>query len=458
LVAHLGRIDGSGPAPAHADAYSAARERYCGHEDGKATRRVVDILFRGRTEGYDVHRGSSDGRTPILVHLGSLQPNGITSSALSLLANIDHDRFDVSAWFAETGDPSQLGSVELIDPRVRLFVLPGWLTGSKVRVRALVAADRRPGRGQGLLVRGCRRLMQAEWTRAFGSSRFAHVVDFSGYEPYWIKLLTARPSGSLSIWLHNDIAAEMSNRERAPRLRSRLRGAAGLYRSADHLVSVSQALNEVNRAQLDAWAPGERFTYARNTVNAERIRRLAEVDVPGAHSGDPMFVSVGRLSTEKNHLRLVRAFASVYEENRSCRLVIVGAGPLMAQLRSEVAARGLGSAAELVGHQANPYPFMAHADCFVLSSDYEGQPMVLLEALVLGVPIVTTRFDAVRDTMPEDCGLIVERDVAAVADGMRSFLRGEVPHPTFDPARYNDAAITEFYRAIGAAEPGGAPG
>jgi glycosyltransferase involved in cell wall biosynthesis len=233
-------------------------------------------------------------------------------------------------------------------------------------------------------------------------------------------------------------------------MRSRLRGAAALYDAADHLVSVSAALNALNRSQLRCWASSERFTYARNTVDADAVRRLARRDAPTAHGGAHTFVTVGRLSSEKNHLRLVKAFKSVYDGDCTCRLVILGDGPLMPELRREVARLQLSSAVELLGHQANPYPTMAQADCFVLSSDYEGQPMVLLEALVLGLPIVTTRFAAVRDTLPAGCGLVVERDVAALAEGMRCFLRGEVPRGPFDPASYNKAAVTEFYRAIGA--------
>jgi glycosyltransferase involved in cell wall biosynthesis len=289
--------------------------------------------------------------------------------------------------------------------------------------------------------------MRAEWTRAFGASRYEHVIDFSGYEPYWIKLLTVRPGGSLSIWLHNDIAAELTNPRRSRRLRSRLRGAAALFGSADHLVSVSRALCEVNAAGLGAWASHERFGYARNTIDAARILGAAGDAAPSAA---PTFISVGRLSAEKNHLRLIQAFRIVHDAHPATRLVIVGDGPLLGELRAAVAQLGLDGAVELTGHQPNPYPAMRAADCFVLSSDYEGQPVVLLEALVLGLPIVVTRFGSVDDTLPAGSGLVVEREVDALAAGMQRFLDGDVARTSFDAARYNDEVIAEFYRAIGA--------
>ncbi|HEY7009881.1 MAG TPA: glycosyltransferase, partial [Jatrophihabitantaceae bacterium] len=112
---------------------------------------------------------------------------------------------------------------------------------------------------------------------------------------------------------------------------------------------------------------------------------------------------------------------------------------------------GLAAAVTLAGHQPNPYVVLAHSDCFVLSSDYEGQPMVLLEALILGLPIVTTDFGSVRGAVPDGYGLIVPRTVDDLAAGMTAFLDGEVPTREFDCAAYNRDAMAEVYRAIGAA-------
>jgi glycosyltransferase involved in cell wall biosynthesis len=446
----LGSGSSDDPAVEFAGAYAAARDRYCRHEDGGASARIVDIVFRGATNGYDLRSALADGRDPILINLGGLVANGITASALSLLDHIDHDRYDVSVSFPHTTVPERLQMIERIHPNVRLFPQPASLNGSKLRVRMLAAVNGRSGRRRQVLQSGYAALMRAEWYRSFGASRFDAVIDFSGYEPYWIKLLASRPSGSFCIWLHNDIHAEMSNANRAARLRARVRGAVALYRTADHLVSVSEALNEVNREKLAGWASTDRFTYARNTIDAERVRRMAEevsalAPVPGLRT----FVTAGRLSPEKNHDRLVRAFAIVHAAHRDTRLVILGSGPQLDRLRTLVDELELSAAVLLAGHQPNPYPVLAQSDCFVLSSDYEGQPVALLEALILGLPVVTTAFDSVRDALMDGGGLVVAREVDALAAGMQRFLAGEVPSEKFDPAAYNEQAMAEFYRAIG---------
>jgi glycosyltransferase involved in cell wall biosynthesis len=119
-------------------------------------------------------------------------------------------------------------------------------------------------------------------------------------------------------------------------------------------------------------------------------------------------------------------------------------------LKTRVDRLGLSEVVTIAGQQANPYAIMAQCDCFVLSSDYEGHPMVFLEARVLGLPIVSTDFPSINGALPEGAGLVVSRDTQALAAGMRSALAGEVPTKPFDAAAYNAEVIAEFYSAIGA--------
>jgi CDP-glycerol glycerophosphotransferase len=113
---------------------------------------------------------------------------------------------------------------------------------------------------------------------------------------------------------------------------------------------------------------------------------------------------------------------------------------------------GVESYVTLAGQVDNPFALMATADCFVLSSDYEGQPMVILEARTLGLPIVTTAFSSVGDSVPADAGIVVPQTVDGVADGLRRFLDGTVPARALDGEDYNRRAVEEFVAAIGADE------
>jgi glycosyltransferase involved in cell wall biosynthesis len=171
----------------------------------------------------------------------------------------------------------------------------------------------------------------------------------------------------------------------------------------------------------------------------------------GAPGGTTTFVTVGRLSPEKNHARLIRAFAQVHERHPDIRLVILGGGKLEQDLQELVVTLGLESYVTLAGQVDNPYAIMAESDCFVLSSDYEGQPMVILEARTLGLPVITTAFSSVGDSVTEDAGIVVPQTVKGVAKGLERFLRGEIPAQVLDTEEYNRRAMEQFDRVIASA-------
>ncbi len=210
----------------------------------------------------------------------------------------------------------------------------------------------------------------------------------------------------------------------------------------------------MNRASLAEYAEPEKFRSALNTVDAEHILENAAADlheltfdeetgsIPDwaeqllAPNDDiTTFVNVGRLSPEKNQERLIRAFAQVHAESPKTRLLIVGSGPLAGHLESVVAELGLQGSVFLTGMQRNPHAIMAKADCFVLSSDYEGQPMVILEALVLQLPIVTVEFASAKNALPKGSGLVVPQSVdstgpVTTARRSRSSTAPSAPRPT----------------------------
>jgi glycosyltransferase involved in cell wall biosynthesis len=100
------------------------------------------------------------------------------------------------------------------------------------------------------------------------------------------------------------------------------------------------------------------------------------------------FVAAGRLSPQKNFPLLVRAFAKI--ANGADTLTILGEGPERARIEREVAALGIIERVTLPGHVPDLVPWLARSDIFALSSDYEGVPAVIAEALAAGLAIAAT--------------------------------------------------------------------
>ncbi|MDJ0322650.1 glycosyltransferase [Cryobacterium sp. PH31-AA6] len=461
----------TGDLPAEsAERYRTSQQQFCGVDDGRASARIVDIVFRENARHHHVRPVVSLNRPSLLVYLGGMRSNGITTSVLNLLNSIDHSRFDVSACFDQSKAPAAIENQLAINPAVRQFPRVGGMNGS-----ALDQLRRRLDFRRGRINRhqtepAQKTLWDDEWTRCFGDSRFDFVVDFSGYGPFWAALLLHSPTAIRSIWLHNDLAAD-AHREinGKKKMLHSLTEVFTLYRQYDHLVSVSPTLSTINRRKLSAYADPEQFTFALNAADAKHILRAASQDLretvrdPDTGITPPWadalladdtvttFVSVGRLSPEKNQARLIRAFSRVHRTTPTTRLVLVGDGPLKSELEALIASLGLEGSVILTGEQRNPHAIMAAADCFALSSDYEGQPMVILEALVLGLPIVTVEFESVKNALPAGFGLVVPQTDQNLAQGLTAFLNGEVPTGTFDHAAYTRRALNQFHTAIGAA-------
>ena len=136
----------------------------------------------------------------------------------------------------------------------------------------------------------------------------------------------------------------------------------------------------------------QRVQVIHNPVVTPDLFRRAEEPVEHPwlqHDQPPVLLGVGRLTGQKNFPNLIHAFAEVCGQHR-CRLMILGEGEDRPALEALVRELGLEAEVSLPGFVQNPYAYMKRAAMFVLSSDWEGLPTVLIEALALGTPVVAT--------------------------------------------------------------------
>jgi glycosyltransferase involved in cell wall biosynthesis len=163
-----------------------------------------------------------------------------------------------------------------------------------------------------------------------------------------------------------------------------------LYPLADSIICQSQFMAQDLTENFRV--KPSRLTVIRNPVDFDDILIKVEGEKNPfiGHGPGPHIIGMGRLTYPKNFTGLIDAFADLHRIAASARLWIIGEGPMENELRNHCLQRGVGDAVCFPGFQRNPYPWLKHADLFVLSSSYEGMPNVLLEALACGCPVLAT--------------------------------------------------------------------
>jgi glycosyltransferase involved in cell wall biosynthesis len=102
------------------------------------------------------------------------------------------------------------------------------------------------------------------------------------------------------------------------------------------------------------------------------------------------FINVGRLNRQKGQWFLIRSFRKVVNQHENARLFILGDGTLKNELKDLINELNLNEKVFLLGVQENVFPFLKNSNCFIFSSLWEGLPIVLIEALSMNLPIIST--------------------------------------------------------------------
>jgi len=163
-----------------------------------------------------------------------------------------------------------------------------------------------------------------------------------------------------------------------------------LYPFAKSVVSVSRGVEETLQKNF-----GLSNTVAiYNPVDEASVREKADQPLPQEHrwiqGRAPLFISIGRLGKMKGYWHLIRAFQKVRQHCPTATLLILGEGDRQGEIEGLISQCGLGNSVFLLGNQNNVYPFLKASGYFVMTSLWEGLPNALLEALAVGLPVLST--------------------------------------------------------------------
>jgi hypothetical protein len=178
LAAEISGLGASGQAPANLN-YAEMRELITSHEDGHATARVIDVVFRGNSQQHPLDDLSTPARRRVLVNGGNLHEGAQAEALLKCLDEFDHDLVDVTVMFTNISDSDAIAIQQRMNPRVRQMARVASLNGHWLARRDSAFWD-------------------AEWLRCFGLSTFDEVVDLASDSPILSELLRHAPAPAYS--------------------------------------------------------------------------------------------------------------------------------------------------------------------------------------------------------------------------------------------------------------------
>ncbi|EGQ3723110.1 CDP-glycerol glycerophosphotransferase family protein [Staphylococcus pseudintermedius] len=451
--------------------YAKFKHNFVNYENGSVTERLIESVFLNQQDTSSKN-ASHHQKEKILLYPGGMKHNGITTSVINLLANINYDKYDVTVFTNNTNNVEQLNNLQSLNDNVRIVLRRG----------PMIATFKELYQNEFVRQRGIyksfekrlypKALFEREFRKIFGDSQFDYAIDYSGYAMFWSNLILASGAKKKYILLHSDIKSDMERTVKGKRPHyQNLKGVISLYPYFDKLVSVSEATKKLNQTNFGGLKLKNRHIASRNTINIKKINQLVDDDSDlFEKNGTPVLatltehgmeaiefsqddfkiVSVGRLSPEKGFDLLIKAVAELAPKYPQLKLYILGDGPLKGTLKSLVEQLGIQNHVYFLGQRRNPFFIVKRADVFALTSHYEGQSMVILEALTVGTHVLASDIIANRYVLEDEkYGMLVEKNEVDIAKGLEQFINGtNKDYTKFDAVAYNEETIQEFYSLL----------
>ncbi|TDP91005.1 CDP-glycerol:poly(glycerophosphate) glycerophosphotransferase [Leucobacter luti] len=429
---------------------------------GRPCSAVELVLAPRRQETHAAVSTTQHGATrTLLVSTDGFPENGITQSLRSLLTNLATTNCSpyLRPWPGALTHADPALRAEIF-AHARVLIGVGQPAGTRMEQEALRFFTSRHYVDAPFIRDFVQAERQREGHRRFGGATFDSAVEFTGYLSSSLALTAygVPVRGKRGVIFHNEMWREIQTKY--PQLRAGMQ----ILDAYDFIASVSDGVRDANAEALAEHLGQSRDQHItiENTIDVPRIRTLAATRLsqeeqawyrlPGRHA-----CVVARMSPEKNHAALLHVLAEQrHRLTPPVRLTFLGDGPLRADLERLSGTLGLTDLVRFAGHVPAPQAHLRAADALLLPSLHEGQPLVILEALTVGTPVVATATPGSRSALEYGAlGVLVPLDDAGLATALERISTGDlVPATEFDADAFTAQSLRQLFTALGFTEVG----
>ncbi|WLR42793.1 glycosyltransferase [Bacillus carboniphilus] len=198
------------------------------------------------------------------------------------------------------------------------------------------------------------------------------------------------------------------------------------YSKLSYLISVSDELVNILKSNFPSMKSN--IKCIENIVSTNIIKKLSQEPVTIERNSQQsiIIVSVGRIVQEKGIDLSFKAIHQLIDKGYDIQWIVIGDGVMREEIEKQIELNHLSKRMKFLGVKDNPYPYMAQADIFLQTSRYEGKSISIMEAKILGTPILITNFDTANDHIQHDeDGYIANMDETSIVNGLEYLIKNE---------------------------------
>ena len=276
--------------------------------------------------------------------------------------------------------------------------------------------------------------------------KYKDKFDFSAcYATYSLACnFTAKvASSNCALWVHSDYVTIFKNNiSKMKEFFENLK-----YQKYKNIVFVSKtAKNNFNKI-MDF----KNTTIIYNLINSKKILKLSKQAITLIRKENyTTFLNVGRHEeVAKRLMRLIEAARELKNNGYPFKILLIGDGQDTTKYKDKVKEYQLEKEIIFLGKQKNPYPYFKISDCIILTSDYEGYPVVYQEAFVLGLPIITTDVSDSKQIIENKWGIVTKKNTEDIYNAMKQFCeKGYIIKEEFNSEEFNKQQLEKLENLI----------
>ncbi|MBQ5984351.1 MAG: glycosyltransferase [Bacteroidales bacterium] len=243
------------------------------------------------------------------------------------------------------------------------------------------------------------------------------VAFIEGFSTKLLSHSTNRHSKKIA-WVHIDLMinhwTDLVYHSREEEIRA--------YQKFDKIICVSKSVKD----SMSEFCKGfDNIGVLYNPIDSDEILNLSGKNCERSHflTGNINLISIGRLVHQKGYDRLIPILKRLHDEGYDFVLNILGEGPDHSKLNRMIEENNMQKYISLMGFCPNPYPYLKVSDLFICSSRSEGYSTAVTEALILGVPVITTNCSGMNELLQDgQYGLITSNSEEALYEGIKQLL------------------------------------